>query len=483
MYIVIQKPAATLQVTKQAVRVIRIAKFNIPNGITENAFNALGDLLVGTGINTYMTLTVGNDGEVLTADSSSPGGLKWEAIAAGGSTLTMRNNGSDVTLGDVVINDGAIDNGVKMTTRERDFRVLGVSGGSTLNGVDGPFYNSGIQDIKVTGAVKRGNWLITSTTAGRAKDSGSPSRPAEGGLGIALQENASGNALIKGLLLPQTIVGFEAGNLYVAYGLGASTYADCEQYTPDTWTSKTDGPSPARYGGGGVALGSAYYSVGGYNAGYQTDNDQYTPDTWASKTNMPAPARSSNEAATPDGTNLYSIGGYGGSYLADNDSYAVDTWSSKTDFSRAQGDVGLADLSSKLYIISGWTSVAVQNADEYTPPGTYVAKTNCPSPGRYGAALTKLGTKVYLMGGITTVSLADNDEYTPDTWTSKADAPSPARHFPSGGTLGGTLYLVYGKTAPSTYLADNDSYVVDTWTSKADAPSPARSEISGSGVI
>lgn len=46
--------------------------------------DAKGDLLVGTADNAVGRLAVGSNAQVLTADTASPGGMKWAAAAAGG---------------------------------------------------------------------------------------------------------------------------------------------------------------------------------------------------------------------------------------------------------------------------------------------------------------------------------------------------------------------------------------------------------------
>ena len=51
-------------------------------------FDAKGDLVVGTGADTFAKLTVGTNGYTLVADSAETTGLKWAAVSAGFSTFT-----------------------------------------------------------------------------------------------------------------------------------------------------------------------------------------------------------------------------------------------------------------------------------------------------------------------------------------------------------------------------------------------------------
>lgn len=49
--------------------------------------DAKGDLIIGTGADTYDRLAVGTNGHVLTADSTTSTGTKWSAVAGGAYTL------------------------------------------------------------------------------------------------------------------------------------------------------------------------------------------------------------------------------------------------------------------------------------------------------------------------------------------------------------------------------------------------------------
>lgn len=53
--------------------------------------DAKGDLIIGTGADTYDRLAVGTNGYVLTADSTQTTGVKWAAAATGGKVLQVVN--------------------------------------------------------------------------------------------------------------------------------------------------------------------------------------------------------------------------------------------------------------------------------------------------------------------------------------------------------------------------------------------------------
>jgi hypothetical protein len=62
------------------------------------AIDAKGDLIGGTGADTFARLAVGANGTVLTADSAEATGLKWAVAAAGGGKLLQVVRDTDTSL-------------------------------------------------------------------------------------------------------------------------------------------------------------------------------------------------------------------------------------------------------------------------------------------------------------------------------------------------------------------------------------------------
>ena len=88
--------------------------------------------------------------------------------------------------------------------------------------------------------------------------------------------------------------GVEVTKGYVLGGYdGSDSLKDTDEYNPDTWTSKTDMPSPERfYVSNNSILNKLYSYFGETNTPAEIkDCDEYNPDTWTSKTDGPSPCR------------------------------------------------------------------------------------------------------------------------------------------------------------------------------------------------
>ena len=88
------------------VEVVTFTAFELANVLEPTLFDAKGDLLAGTGADTVGKLTVGSNGTVLVADSSTATGLKWAAYdplpsQSGNSGKYLTTNGSTTSWGTV----------------------------------------------------------------------------------------------------------------------------------------------------------------------------------------------------------------------------------------------------------------------------------------------------------------------------------------------------------------------------------------------
>jgi hypothetical protein len=67
------------------------------------AIDAKGDLVVGTGADTFSKLTVGANATVLTADSAAATGLKWATPSAAATSFTLLNAGGTALTGSTTV--------------------------------------------------------------------------------------------------------------------------------------------------------------------------------------------------------------------------------------------------------------------------------------------------------------------------------------------------------------------------------------------
>jgi N-acetylneuraminic acid mutarotase len=87
--------------------------------------------------------------------------------------------------------------------------------------------------------------------------------------------------------------------IYVCYGSDGS-YAKvrtCYEYVVDAWATKTQGPLPTRNDSAACTISGKMYVMGGTDAASLRDNDEYSPDTWTSKTDILDTARLNGHGA------------------------------------------------------------------------------------------------------------------------------------------------------------------------------------------
>ena len=116
------------------------------------AIDAKGDLVPGTGADTFARLPIGTNGQVLTADSAESTGMKWATAAGGTKNFTLLNTGGTALSGSTTVTVSGISNadvifvyisGASAGTNAYNvsFRVNGLSTG--IYNYAGPYVNCG----------------------------------------------------------------------------------------------------------------------------------------------------------------------------------------------------------------------------------------------------------------------------------------------------------------------------------------------------
>ena len=185
------------------------------------AIDAKGDLIPGTGADTFARLAVGANDTVLTADSSTATGLKWATPASGGLTLL-----STTTLSGVTTTISSINQSYKtLVIESQNFNI------STTDG-NPQFYPNSSSTLAYWGGVQNNN--------------GTASAVAESGATIRFQGNT------------------KVGNTNNASTLIINDYADTTTYKPFTFYGYTEQGSPqpiTAMFGGAIRTNSAITSL------------------------------------------------------------------------------------------------------------------------------------------------------------------------------------------------------------------------------
>lgn len=144
---------------------------------------AKGDILVAPGANSFVVLTAGADGEVLTADSSTPTGLAWATPSTGGGgdvsgPTSSTNNalvrwdgagGDTIQSSGITIDDSDNISGVG-TLNGRDL----AADGSKLDGIEANADVTDAANVDAAGAVMESDYTAQSVMVSVASGSPSP---------------------------------------------------------------------------------------------------------------------------------------------------------------------------------------------------------------------------------------------------------------------------------------------------------------------
>lgn len=103
------------------------SSWGTPDAVAKTLIDAKGDLIVGSADNTPARLAVGTNGQILIADSTQAGGVKWGSLAAGG--------GLAFIAGTSVTNAAALSVNNCFTSTYQNYRIVGrikaISGSTT----------------------------------------------------------------------------------------------------------------------------------------------------------------------------------------------------------------------------------------------------------------------------------------------------------------------------------------------------------------
>ncbi len=152
--------------------------------------NAVGNIITPQNFDYALSTTLVT---LLRFDGTNWYVISGNKISTDGSVFIATNNSSiQLTPGMIVVFDNAHDSSVKTTVLPGDPSVVGVCLDTIAVGALGRFVINGVRTVVVTGNVTRGHWLIPSSTAGYAKDSGFVQKPSSGGIGIAMTSYSGG---------------------------------------------------------------------------------------------------------------------------------------------------------------------------------------------------------------------------------------------------------------------------------------------------
>jgi len=336
--------------------------------------------------------------------------------------------------------------------------------------------------------------LSLSSLSSLSSSSSSPSSSSDSSISSISSSSLSDSSSSSGV--PQNSLGLVFGG----QDTGTSTIRqDTDQYDPDSWTSKTNMPAPARYRFSSFTLSNEPHVV--YGADSTTtvirDTDRFTQgtDSWTNRADAPTSARQWNKGAALSGLGYQFAGDTGSfspTYLSDTEEYngGTNSWSGQTGLpspTRSRGAV--AEVDDKAYYVGGFNggSASLADNDEYDPD-TWTSKTNLVSPNRQDFAAAGFATEMYVAGGFdqfSSASLNDTDEYTPgsNSWANKTSMSSDVLSHAMA-TIDGLAYVFAGQNSSFdsqtwTFEYDPDG---DSWSTKSSMPSPDRYHLTAEGI-
>lgn len=487
MIIRIYRDIGSVTVEKEIARVVRVFNYNTPSGISSDLLTEAGSMIVASAVGIASeTGAPTADGQVWLSDLAEPLKGRWQAPGGGGGEVDMTNkSGTDQVAGTVVINDYTNNTAFTTTTTEGDRRVLGVLSEDITNNATGSVGVGGkIQTVRVTGNVLRGQWLIASSTAGRAKASGYTRPP--GAIGMAMTEYTGGSTgTVTALIAVDLYLGASKGKGYVLGGYTGAYIATAQVLNFVSETTATIAGaalSLARREIGGGSCGTHGYAVGGYTGANSAvvDKCTFSTDTTAAAASMPAARRQMTNNVNGSLAS-YAMGGYG-SALCDKTVFSTDITAAQASANLSSARSTPAGYSSSTtgYAAGGYTGAVSATADKmpFSTETTAALATGNLSTARSYLAGVYSSTDGYNLGGNTGAvsALAGKMPFSSETNAATASANlSVAREGAAGliGALAG--WAMGGWTGAVSAVADKLTYSTDTTAAAAGANLPTAS--------
>jgi N-acetylneuraminic acid mutarotase len=266
-------------------------------------------------------------------------------------------------------------------------------------------------------------------------------------------------------------------SMVLASGLTAVSLA-----LSDSWTSRTDMPTPRR-GMSAAVLDGKIYVIGGNpgSTGGLKTVEAYDPatDSWMTKSPMSV-ARGGLSISVVNGK-IYAIGGMtspSGSFnTVEEYDPSTDRWMRKASMPTSRFQLSTSVVNGKIYAIGGtraWPNIT-SKVEEYDPTtDTWIEKRAMPTA-RYGLSTCAVNGKIYAIGGVldhpNITSIVEEYDPVADVWRRKADMPT-ARPFLATSVLNGRIYALGGATpdpdGPPVSTVEEYDPATGTWTVKAD---------------
>ncbi len=311
-------------------------------------------------------MTIATDQQILAAD----------VLKLNTSLLTNKSGGQRV-VGEVVVFDTTNDSAFTTTTYQQDIRVMGVVKETIADNAAGPVYTGAGIVCTINcdaAAVARGQFLVSSTTAGKAT-AGSYYREAAV-FAIALTAKGAGVGTVTAMLVDnfrQAIIGTSGWN----FG-GGTPVTTSQKFTiaNETWATIAGAALPgARYSANGLSYGTtaAYVTHGSNNtasSGGQTSRYKmpYATETFSTLT-AAAQARSYFRSGANFSSKGFTAGGHstGGTAQTSNykTTYSTDAESTSNSLSSSRHWQGGVSDGTYAYV-AGFDAVTCDRITEST---------------------------------------------------------------------------------------------------------------------